>query len=229
MSGGQRRGFVRDNGLTLFFGLLFVLALVGQVVSGVALYNAQAVADGVDRISTAQYLLSSDFAVDVAENWQSEYLQFFLYVFATVWLVQRGSPESKEPGKEGTESDEDQRVGEHARAGSPRWARSRGWRLALFSRSLGIVMGAFFLASWAAQSVAGRAAYDEQQLRQLQEPVSWVGYLGTADFWNRTMQNWQSEFLAVASMCALSIYLRQRGSPESKPVGAAHTDTGVEG
>jgi hypothetical protein len=172
---------------------------------------------------------SSSFGVDVAENWQSEYLQFLLYIWATVWLVQRGSPESKELGKEGRESDEDQKVGEHARPDSPRWARTRGLRLAVYSRSLGLAMGTIFGLSWLAQSIAGRSSFDEERLDRLQDPLSWWGYVTSSDFWNRTLQNWQSEFLAVASMVALSIYLRQRGSPESKPVGSAHDDTGVEG
>ena len=223
------RRFIRDNGLTLAFAALFVVSLVGQALSGVAEYNSQAVADGVDQISLLSYLGTSDFAVDVAENWQSEYLQFLLYIFLTVWLVQRGSPESKEPGQEGRESDEEQEVGEHAGPYSPAWAKAGGWRLAVYSRSLGLVMGGLFLASWAGQWIAGRSAYNEEQLRQLEPPVTLAGYLASADFWNRTTQNWQSEMLAVASMVALSIYLRQRGSPESKPVGAAHADTGVEG
>ena len=221
--------FVRENGLSLAFGVLLLLGLVGQAISGVAEYNGQATADGVDQISLLSYLGTSDFGVDVAENWQSEYLQFLLFVFFTVWLVQRGSPESKELDRVGRESDEDQQVGEYAEPDSPKWARASGWRLAIYSRSLGLVMGALFLGSWLAQSIAGQSAYNEQQLRQLEEPVSWAGYLASADFWNRTTQNWQSEFLAVASMAVLAIYLRQRGSPESKPVGAPHDATGVEG
>jgi hypothetical protein len=90
-------------------------------------------------------------------------------------------------------------------------------------------MGTIFVLSWFAQSVAGAAAYNEERLSRLQDPVSWGRYLAEPDFWNRTLQNWQSEFLAVASMVILSIYLRQRGSPESKPVGSAHASTGVEG
>lgn len=90
-------------------------------------------------------------------------------------------------------------------------------------------MGTVFVLSWLAQSITGVAAYNEEQLRQLQAPMSWPEYILSADFWSRTLQNWQSEFLAIASMAVLSIYLRQRGSPESKPVGAAHTATGVEG
>jgi hypothetical protein len=90
-------------------------------------------------------------------------------------------------------------------------------------------MGGIFLLSWLAQSVAGVVAFNERRLSRLQAPVSWSGYLTEPDFWNRTLQNWQSEFLAVFSMVVLAVYLRQRGSPESKPVGAAHTSTGVEG
>lgn len=90
-------------------------------------------------------------------------------------------------------------------------------------------MAAIFAWSWLAQSITGVAACNEEHLRRLQAPISWSAYLGSADFWDRTLQNWQSELLAVASMAILSVYLRQRGSPESKPVGAAHTATGVEG
>jgi hypothetical protein len=225
---GVRRT-LRDNGLTLVFALLFLAALAGQALTGLALYNEQAVADGVDRIGLLQYVTSSDFAVDVAENWQSEYLQFLLYITLTAWFVQRGSPESKRVDDVGLGSDRDQMVGRWARPNSPRWARASGPRRWLYSTSLGAVMGLLFLLSWLAQSVAGTSAYNEQQLRRLQAPVSWAAYLTTPDFWNRTLQNWQSEFLAVASMVALSIYLRQRGSPESKPVGAPHSATSVEG
>jgi hypothetical protein len=221
--------FVRDNGLTLFFGLLLLLALLGQSVAGRAEFNNEQLAEGLEQVSYLQYLTTSDFAVDIAENWQSEFLQFFLFILVTVWLVQRGSTESKELGKEGRESDEDQKVGDYAPPDAPSWARVGGLRLALYSRSLGLVMGSIFLLSWLAQSIAGRAAYNGQQLSQLEDPVSWVGYLASADFWSRSLQNWQSEFLAVAAMAALSIYLRQRGSPESKPVGTPHTTTGEEG
>ena len=223
---GVRRT-LRDNGLGLAFGLLFVATLVGQAVSGLALYNDQQVSVGAEPVSLGHYLTSSSFAVDVVENWQSEYLQFFLYVFATIWLVQRGSSESKEPGREGVESDADQLVGVHARPDSPRWVRAGDWRTAVYSRSLGIVMGGIFLLSWLAQSLTGVAAYNEQQIVQLEDPVGWSTYVVSAEFWNRTMQNWQSEFLAVGSMAILAVFLRQRGSAESKPVGEPHESTGA--
>jgi Domain of unknown function (DUF6766) len=225
----KSRGFLRDNALSLAFGAVFLATLVGQALSGVADFNAQQVADGLDPVSLGEYVTSSSFGVDVMENWQSEYLQFFLYIFATVWLVQRGSSESKKPGEEGTESDKEQRVGRFTDDGSPEWARTGGWRTAVFSRSLGLLMGGLFLLTWAASAIAGWAAYNSDQLGQLEDPVSFLGYLGAADFWNRSFQNWQSEMLAVGSMAVFSVYLRQRGSPESKPVGVAHAETGSTG
>ena len=221
--------FIHDNSLTLAFGTAFLLTLVGQAASGLAEVNNQLTAADLQPVSVAGYLTGSDFAVDVTENWQSEYLQFFLYIFGTVWLLQRGSPESKSLDRAGPESDREQKVGPHATAESPGWARASGPRRALYSRSLGIVMALFFLGSWLAQSITGAAAFNAERLRDLKAPLTWWDYVLSADFWNRTLQNWQSELLAVASMAILSVYLRQRGSPESKPVGAAHTSTGVEG
>jgi hypothetical protein len=221
--------FLRANALSLAFGAVFLATLVGQALSGVADFNAQQIADGLEPVSLGEYVTSSSFGVDVMENWQSEYLQFFLYIFATVWLVQRGSSESKKPGEEGPESDKEQKIGRHADDDSPAWARVGGWRTAVFARSLGLLMGALFLLTWAASSIAGWAAYNGDQLGNREDPVSYLGYLGAADFWNRSFQNWQSEMLAVGSMAVFSVYLRQRGSPESKPVGAPHAVTGQTG
>ena len=135
---------LRDNGLSIVFGLLFVAALVGQSIAGHADYNDRRRADERETVSYATFVTSSDFAVDVAENWQSEYLQFFLFILATTWLVQRGSPESKQPHKSGQESDEEQQLGVYARPDSPRWAKFGGWRTAVYARSLTIVMGLLF-------------------------------------------------------------------------------------
>ncbi|GAA0938313.1 DUF6766 family protein [Actinocorallia libanotica] len=221
--------FLRDNGLTLFFLLIMLLALAGQAVSGLLDYNDRAASQGGHPVTLWRYVTGSQFAVDVAENWQSEYLQFFLFIIVTVWLVQRGSPESKALDKQGTESDADQLIGIHAREDSPGPAKKEGFPLWLYGRSLGLTMGVIFLLSWFAQSVAGRAAFNAERLADHRDTLTWTGYLASADFWNRTLQNWQSEFLAVASMAVLSIYLRQRGSPESKPVGIPHHTTNVEG
>ena len=220
---------LRDNSLSIFFGVILLLTLLGQALSGLAEYNSTVSIDGLPQLTLGEYVTSAQFATDVAENWQSEYLQFLLYIILTVWLVQRGSPESKKVDEPGREDDQKQQVGRHADDASPKWARVSGWRRTLYSNSLGLVMGRFFFGSWVAQLVAGTSSSNSERIQNLQAPVSIGQYFFSPDFWNRTLQNWQSEFLAVGSMVVLSIYLRQRGSPESKPVGAAHTATGVEG
>jgi len=220
---------LRNHGLALFFLAIFVATLVGQAFTGQDAFNHAQLAHGSDAISIGRYVTSSEFWVDVLENWQSEYLQFTLYIVATVWLVQKGSPESKPLDQTGTESDEKQKVGAHADRRSPKWARVGGLRTRVYSNSLLIVMGSIWFASWLGQSVTGRIAYNAEQLDHRLAAVSWGRYVTTSDFWNRTLQNWQSEFLAVGSMAVLAIYLRQRGSPESKPVGTAHEATGIEG
>jgi hypothetical protein len=222
------RRALRESSLALVFGLLFVGSLLAQAVAGWHQFNGEQLADRLGQVTFGRYVTSAAFAGDVAENWQSEYLQFLLYILGTVWLLQKGSPESKRLDEAGLETDQDQKIGPHALADSPKWAKIGGARTALFSWSLSLVMGGIFVASWAAQSVAGWAAYNETRLQRLQAPISWPDYLTDADFWSRTLQNWQSEMLAIGSMVVLSIYLRQRGSPESKPVGQPHTSTGIE-
>jgi len=223
------RLWVRNSSLSLFFFVLFVGATIGQTIAGQKVFNEEALAHGGETISYWRYLVSSHFAEAMAENWQSEYLQFTLFILATVWLIQRGSNESKPPEDAGRESDRKQLVGEHAQRNSPRWARVGGWRTRLYSNSLLLVMLAVFFASWLAQSIAGRNEYNEEQRDHGEATVSWLGYLARSDFWEKTLQNWQSEFLAVGTMAVFTIYLRQRGSPESKPVGAPHNQTGTSG
>jgi len=219
------RSFWRDNSLSLVFGGLLLLTLAAQSVAGVADYNMQAKTAGLQEISLWRYATSSTFAVDVAENWQSEFLQFVLYIALTVWLVQRGSSESKSPGSEGRGSDEEQLVEGFAKPDSPSWARVGGWRTRVYSHSLVLVMAVVFLASWTAQAFAGRVANNEERLRDRLDPVTLGQYVMGPDFWNRTLQNWQSELLAIGSMAVFAIYLRERGSPESKEVGAPHDVT----
>ena len=223
------RPFLKHNGLSITFLCLFAAALVFQAIAGHADFNEDQDRHGDARISLGRYIVSSEFGTAVMENWQSEYLQFTLYVLLTVWLLQRGSPESKELDKAGRESDEEQRVGDHAQRGSPRWAKVAGLRRTLYENSLVIVMAAIWIGTWLAQSLTGVTEYNTERLDHQQAPVSWLEYLGRPDFWEKTLQNWQSEFLAVGSMAILAVYLRQRGSPESKPVGAPHHSTGVEG
>jgi hypothetical protein len=223
------RRFVRDYSLSLFFLVIFLAALVGQAIAGHALHNNDAVAHHGETMSFWRYIRSSDFGNAVMENWQSEYLQFMVFMLATIWLVQRGSPESKKPGEEGLESDQKQRIGGHAEPDSPEWAKPRGIKTFVYSNSLLIVMSIIFFGSWFAQSVTGWTEFNAQQVEHHEQTVSWLGYIGSADFWEATLENWQSEFLAVGSFVAITVFLRQRGSPESKPVGTPHHATGVEG
>jgi hypothetical protein len=223
------RRFVRDNSLSLFFLIIFLAAVVGQAIAGHILHNEDATAHGEETISIWRYIVSSDFGQAVMENWQSEYLQFMLFMLATIWLIQRGSPESKEPGQEGLEHDKKQKVGGYAEPRSPEWAKPRGIKTFVYSNSLLIVMSIIFVGSWFAQSVTGWTEFNAEQSEHQEQAVSWLSYIGSADFWEATLQNWQSEFLAVGSFVAITVFLRQRGSPESKPVGAPHGATGVEG
>ena len=222
------RRLLRENGLSIVFLALFLVALVLQAVAGHALFNDEQQQHSEPPIGFWRYVLSSSFLSAVMENWQSEYLQFTLFILLTVWLLQKGSPESKSLHEAGRESDSDQQLGSHAGADAPRWARVKGLRRVIFENSLVILMGVIWLSTWLAQSVTGATDYNAERLSHQQEPLSWWDYLGSADFWERTLQNWQSEFLAVGSMVIFAVYLRQRGSPESKPVGAPHHATGIE-
>jgi hypothetical protein len=229
------RRLLKENGLSLFFLALFVVVLVLQAIAGHAAYNqeeidhAKLLHEQPETLSLLRYVTSSDFGNAVMENWQSEYLQFSIFVLATVWLVQKGSTESKELDKVGPESDEDQAVHEHAKPNSPAWAKVAGVRFWIYSNSLLLVMGLIFFASWFAQSVTGWSAYNAEQIQHKAAEVSWWGYVTGAEFWEATLQNWQSEFLAVGTMAIFSVYLRQRGSAQSKPVGCPHDKTAVEG
>jgi hypothetical protein len=221
--------FVRENSLSLFFGALLLLTLIAQSLVGHSLYNEEAIQHSQETISYPRYLASSHFGEAVMENWESEFLQFTLYILATVWLVQKGSPESKKPGEAGRGTDEEQLLGKHARPDSPGWAKVGGLRTAIYSNSLLLVMGLLFVGSWFGHSFTGWSEFNQEQQEHGDAAVSWTGYLGKPDFWEQSFQNWQSEFLAIGAMVVFSIYLRQRGSAESKPVGAPHSVTNESG
>ena len=221
--------FLRENSLSLFFGAILLASVAGQSVAGQHQYNADAREHGEKAISWAHYLVTPEFGGDLLENWQSEFLQFSLYIIATVWLLQRGSNESKALDEAGLESDEQQQVGEFARPDSPGWAKAAGIRRWIYSNSLMLLMTSIFLLSWFGQSLNGWRAFNNTQDEHKRPHISYSEYLVNADFWDRSLQNWQSEFLAVGSMAVFTIYLRQRGSPESKPVGAPHGETASSG
>ncbi len=217
--------FLSLNSLSLFFLAIFLASVAAESVVGLHAYNEEAAQHGAEEVSWSRFVYSSEFGSAVLENWQSEWLQFCLFVIATVWLLQQGSPESKELDKAGLESDEEQKIGRHADRRSPGWAKAGGWRTAVYGNSFLIVMLTIFLGSWLAQSLTAWRTYNELQRAHDDPTVGWTSYLARPDFWEKTLQNWQSEFLAVGTMAVFTIFLRERGSPESKPVGAADEDT----
>jgi hypothetical protein len=216
--------FVRDNSLSLVMFGLFALFLIAQSITGFAVYNDDQREHGETTISYPDYLRSGHFIEATFENWESEYLQMAAYVLFTVFLVQRGSSESKDPDKDES-VDEDPRQARD-RPDAPWAVRHGGPVLKLYEHSLALALFLLFLISFALHAIGGAQEYSQEQLAHGGQAVSTWEFLHTSEFWFQSFQNWQSEFLAVFSLVALSIFLRQRGSPESKPVAAAHSETG---
>jgi hypothetical protein len=223
------RRFLFENGLSLFFGGIFLATVLGQSFAGQHAYNAEQQAHGEAALSWRDYVFSTDFGGAVMENWQSEFLQFTLFILATVWLVQKGSNESKPLEDVGVESKQKQKLEGYAPENAPRWAKTRGTGRYLYENSLVLAMAAIFFLTWAAQSLNNWRQFNAEQREHDEAAISWGTYLWNPDFWERTLQNWQSEFLAVGTMAIFTVYLRQRGSPESKPVGAPHDETASSG
>jgi hypothetical protein len=223
------RRFARENGLSLFFGVIFLATLGGQSFAGQHNFNAEQLQHGEDPVGWWRYIRTPDFGGAVLENWQSEFLQFSLFIAATIWLVQKGSNESKPLDDVGLESKQKQKIGGYTPDRGPLLAKLDDWRTRIYENSLLLVMTLIFFATWLGQSLNNWRVFNAEQLEHDQSPVSWGRYLLDPDFWEKTLQNWQSEFLAVGTMAVFTIYLRQRGSPESKPVGAPHDETGSSG
>ena len=217
--------WVRDRGLLLANLGLFVVFFVGMVISGVQVYNSDQLEHGQAAVSLAGYLTSGDFVESTFENWESEFLQMGMYVVLTAFLFQRGSSESK-PIEEPSPQDEDPRdVADQPDVPGP--VRRGGVILKVYENSLSIMFFALFALSFLMHAIGGASAYSDQEILHGGQAVGVWAYIGTSQFWFESMQNWQSEFLAIAVMVAASVYLRQRGSAESKPVAAPHHVTGT--
>lgn len=216
--------FLFENGLSIAALALFVVSMVGQIVAGFKFDNSERRDHGKPTLTVAEYLTSGAFVEATAENWESEFLQMGLFVLLTGFLYQRGSSESK--GLEEPQAvDED--PGEAAPHPNAPWPVRRGgaW-LTLYKHSLSSTLLLLFLISVAAHAAGGARDYNSQQLDHGGTPISTLAYLTTSRFWFESFQNWQSEFFSVAVLVILSIWLRQQGSPQSKPVAAPATDTG---
>jgi len=219
------REFFRNNGLSVVLFLLFFFSLVGQYFTGYHEFNDDQKAHGKPEVDYVGYLGEGHFIEAVFENWESEFLQMGMYVVLTIFLFQKGSSESKEPGR--TERvdviPEKSLLGEDA----PTIVKRGGLGLKLYQNSLSIALFLLFFVSFVLHAVGGAKEYNQEQTEHGQPTVSTVEFMGTSEFWFQSFQNWQSEFLSIGAMVLFSVYLRQKGSPESKPVDAAHSDTGT--
>jgi hypothetical protein len=203
---------------------MFFFSFVGQYFTGYHKYNNDQKSHGKTEVGYVEYLGEGHFIEATFENWESEFLQMGMYVVLTIFLFQKGSSESKEPGT--TERvdviPEKSLLSEDA----PSPVKRGGWALKIYQNSLSITLFSLFFASFVLHAVGGVKEFNEEQIEHGQPTVSTVEFMGTSEFWFQSFQNWQSEFLSIGMMVVLSIFLRQKGSPESKPVDAAHSETG---
>jgi hypothetical protein len=214
---------LRNNSLSLTMFSIFLVLLFLQSITGWRVSNADDAQHRQPTQSYGRYLRSGHFAEATFENWESEFLQMGAYVVFTALLLQRGSPESKKP--DGDPSDADPR--ESADDPSAPWpVRHGGAVMKLYEHSLSSALLLLFVLSFTGHLLGGHAEYNQQQLAHGDAPVSLWSFLTSAPLWFQSFQNWQSEFLAVSALAVLGIFLRERGSPESKPVAAPHAETG---
>lgn len=214
----------RENGLSIVLFGLFLAFLVAQSLAGHRVEVAESREHGEPPPSYGDYLTSGGFAEATFENWESEFLQMAFYVLLTAWLFQIGSSESKRPDVVEL-VDLDPRDSPNKEK-APWPVRKGGVVLTLYENSLSIAFALLFVASFALHARTGLAAFNEEQMSHGEPPIGLWEFVGSSQFWFESFQNWQSEFLAVGSIVVLSIFLRQRGSPESKPVAAPHAETG---
>lgn len=217
---------LREHGLSVVLFLLFLVFLAGHSLAGYSHYNEEQQEHQTEQISYLEYVGSGEFIESVFENWESEFLQMASYVVLTVFLRQKGSAESKKlSGQEAVDSRPKRSVSKDA----PWPVRKGGLTLKIYEHSLSIALITLFIMSFALHAYGGAQATCDESLQHGQgECVSTIGYMGTSKFWYESFQNWQSEYLAVFAIVVLSIYLREKGSPESKPVNTPHHETGSE-
>ena len=217
--------FFRNNGLSLVLFALFFFSLIGQYLTGWKEYNDDQKAHNQPPVSAVEYLGEGHFIEAVFENWESEFLQMGMYIVLTIFLYQKGSSESKTPGT--TERVDVIPDKDLLDKNAPSPVKRGGLALKIYQNSLSLVFFLLFFISFVLHGVGGAEVYNEDQSEHNQPQVTTVEYMTTSRFWFESFQNWQSEFLSIGAMIVLSIFLRQKGSPESKPVDAAHSDTGT--
>lgn len=214
--------FLRNNGLGICFLALFIGALLGQVIFGFEEHNKELIEDDSTAINLSDYLVSGHFIQSTFENWESEFLQMALFVVFTIFLMQKGSSESKDLDKD----EEVDREPSPTRKDAPWPVKKGGWILKVYKYSLTIVLFLLFIASFIAHFYGSLKDENEQLALKGMPLESASDYIGDSRFWFESFQNWQSEFLSVYAIVMLSIYFRQIGSSQSKPVDAPNMETG---
>ena len=218
--------WLRDNGLSIALFALFAASVIGHGWAGWIAHNEDLVRDGIPPLTLLAYLKGGEFNSTLFENWESEFLQMAAFVLLTAYLFQRGSPESKDPDKEAPQDRDPKR--DESNPDAPWPVRAGGFARTAYAHSLGAALVILFLASFSLHLINSARHATEEAIRAGETPPTLVGHLGSAQFWFESFQNWQSEFLSTAVLIVLAVYLRERGSPESKPVGAPHSQTGNE-
>ncbi|WP_438754492.1 DUF6766 family protein [Pararhizobium sp. O133] len=216
--------FLKDNGLTIVLAILSMATIGGMLLTGWSVYNHELAEHGAAQIGLSAYASSGHFLSSLFENWESEFLQMSAYVMLTAFLFQRGSAESKDPDSP-SEVDEDP-AGKADDPNAPWPVRAGGWARTAYSYSLGIALASLFVLTFVLHLGYSAEAENAEALMHGQPATSLIAHLGSAQFWFESFQNWQSEFLSTAVIIVLSIFLRFKGSPESKPVAAPHSETG---
>ena len=214
--------FLRNNSLSLVFLLLFFVTLTGQIITGRNEHNEETVDMGGEPLSTSQYVMSGHFLQSTFENWESEFLQMALFLIGSMFLYQKGSSESKDPDKE----EDVDREPNPRRKGAPWPVKKGGLALAIYKHSLCYAFTLLFLLSFYVHWKGSLKDYNEEQVLKGKPTETAMEYLSGSRFWFESFQNWQSEFLSIFAIVLLSVYLREQGSPQSKPVDASHEETG---
>ena len=214
--------FLKNNSLSLVFFLLFLITLLGQILSGIKVYNEEMLEEGGVQLGFGAYLSSGHFLEATFENWESEFLQMALYVTLSMFLYQKGSAESKDPDKE----EEEDREPNKRRKNVPWPVKKGGIILAIYRHSLCYTLFLLFIFSFLVHWYGSLKKYNEEQWLKGQPMESAMQYLGNSQFWFESFENWQSEFLSVFAIIVLTIFLREKGSAQSKPVDAPDSETG---
>lgn len=223
-SPGRLRHVWHDHGLSIVLVTLFVVTMAGQVWTGWLVYNEDRQDHGGQPVMLTSYLGSGHFGEATFENFESEFLQMSFYVVLTAFLYQKGSSESKRPDViEPVDLDPAESP---KKADAPWPVRRGGFVLRVYENSLSLAFAVLFVLSFAFHARTGLVNYNEEQIEHGAAPVTLGQYLASSQFWFESFQNWQSEFLSLAAMVTFTIFLRQRGSPESKPVDAPTWETG---